>query len=183
MSILMSAGGRGSVATVDKAGEGGILPPYVTYVGENGFGAQIVATADQVRVGQFVLPFRITVRKFNFEVTTLEVGAFAGAAIYDVAKNLLLEGRNGVDTTGLKTVTLASAVTLEPGVYWHAWAADGTVVAGRTLTWTANFSLIINAATPRRGTAANASTNAVFPATLGTISASGVSPLGVWFEP
>ena len=131
-----------------------------------------------------VIPFRLVVRNISFEVDTLEVGKLCGIALYNADKTLALEsGAQSTTTTGLKTKTI-TAVTLEPGTYWFAWTADGTTFAFEAFVVISSIHTHLNKTTPRTGTAANSSSSAVFPATLGTITGdTDKHPVVAIFEP
>ena len=170
-----------SIPVVDTAGEGGFWGGVVHYPQEPQFDGAVTGV-DEVRVIQFVLPFRVVVRNVSWRVTTLDVGGFVGSGIYDKDKNLLLQATISTTTTGVKSATI-TAVTLEPGVYWHAGTTDTGVAAERTINLDADYSDLGNAVVVRRGVAATTSTAGVLPATLGTITASGINPLATYFEP
>ena len=146
-----------------------------------------VDSVNQVRVYQFVLPFRVVVRKVTFEVTTLDAGNFAAMGLYDADGNLVLtSGAITTAATGI-LVNAITAVTVEPGVYFLAFTADTTTAAFRALNPVGIFRDLTNdsATAKREGNAANVSSVAVFPATLGTVTAdTGTNaPPGVLFSP
>ena len=174
-----------TVATVDMAREGGFLGG-ILYPNSSSAATETLNNANDVHVYQFVLPFRAVVRNITFNVFTLEAGKFAGFGLYDVDGNRLVHtGAVSVAGTGDKS-TAVTAVTIEPGVYFLAWTADGTTFAYTTQL---NISTGImadmwNQNATRIGVAANASSAGVLPATLGTITAqvTVVLPI-VFFEP
>ena len=174
-----------TVATVDTAGEGAFLGGII-YPNSAAISTETLASANDVMVYQFVLPFRAVVRNIGFQVQTLEVGKLAGFGLYDVNGNLLVHtGAVSTTTTGRK-FTSVTAVTLEPGVYFLAWTADGTTFAYITAVniSTGTQAAFWNQSATRVGKAANASSAGVLPATLGTITAdiTIILPL-VLFEP
>ena len=174
-----------TVATVDTAGEGGFLGGII-YPNSAALGTETLGSANDVHVYQFVLPFRAVIRTIGFEVFTLEVGKLAGFGLYDVNGNRLVHtGAVSTTTTGRK-FTSVTAVTVEPGVYFLAWTADGTTFAYITQlnVSTGTLGNFWNQSATRIGVAANPSVAGVLPATLGAITAqvSVILPL-VLYEP
>ena len=171
-----------TVATVDTAGEGGFFG-FLINTPQTSAGAAITNAADRVLVTQFVLPFRVVVRNVVVDITTLEVGKLAGFGLYDAAKNLVLaSGAISTTTTGVKSDVI-TPVTVEPGVYFVAWTADGTTAAGRFATGGTNYINIVNENAVRTARAANASSAGVLPATLGALTEESHNTLMVYFEP
>ena len=175
-----------TVATVDTAGEGGFYGGTI-WAPAIGGTTQTIVVANDVAVYQFVLPFRSVVRNITFNVNTLEAGKFAGIGLYDKDGNRLVHsGAVSVAGTGNKS-TAVTAVTLEPGVYFHAWTADGTTVALFAVSAVSDGtpSGIMTSVTPTKiGIAANPSVAGVLPATLGAITADLTLKLPVtYFEP
>ncbi len=160
----------GVVATVDTAGEGYFVGGTVTF--GNQLAALLVTAIDQVAVFQFVLPFRAKVAQISWWVTTGGgSGKKLGIGIYDANKNLLLEsGAVDGNTTGQAVVSI-TAVTLEPGIYWLAATSDSATTQVVTLEDSSTVGQILNKTATLFGTAANAATAGVLPATLGTITA------------
>ena len=136
-------------------------------------------------VFQFVFPCNATVGQLTMEVQTAS-GTCAGTcgfatAIYDSAKNLLGQtttitsgGSPNLNTTGLKTLTFATPITLTPGVYYFAASTNSTALILRAMSSDGFAQTIQNNIATRIGTAANTSTGTstiVMPSTLGSISA------------
>ncbi len=175
-----------TVATVDTAGEGGFYGGTI-WAPAIGGTTQTIVVANDVAVYQFVLPFRSVVRNITFNVNTLEAGKFAGIGLYDKDGNRLVHsGAVSVAGTGNKS-TAVTAVTLEPGVYFHAWTADGTTVALFAVAAVSNgtagaMSAIVVPA--KIGIAANPGVAGVLPATLGIITPNiTLNLLAAYFEP
>jgi hypothetical protein len=176
-----------TIATVDTAGEG-----YFIGVGIQAFDSltatsTIVSANDQVRVFQFVLPFRAVVRNIVSQVggTPGAGGSKYGMGLYDVDKNLLLEtGALAADASGRIRTTI-TAVTLEPGVYFFAQTVDDSTATFLALNVAASpFDALNEGTTKRVGSTANAASAGVLPATLGVITASTTrKPAFVLFEP
>ncbi len=176
----------GATGSVDTAGEGGFLGGTV-FSTAGGAGVETMDTADEVAVYQFVLPFRAVVGRISFGVSTLEASTFAGFGIYDKDGNRLVHsGAVSVAATGVKSVTV-TAVTLEPGIYFHAWTVDGTTaainVSGDASNGTA-ADIQVQGSAAKIGKAANASSSGVLPATLGTVTGNTTLRLPiVYYEP
>ena len=173
-----------TVATVDTADLGYFSPP-LGGIGANQ--AAVFTTANnQVRVIRFVLPFRFTIRRISIAITTGIASSNVGAGIYSADGNtLLLESGAIVSTsTGNKTATI-TAVILEPGIYWHAVTTNDATVAVLVLNGGGtSFQLLNTGSSTQYGTAANASSSSVLPATLGTVTtASDRNPALVVFAP
>ena len=168
----------GAVGSIDTAGEGGILVPFI-YLADQNTSASTVASANDVRGGQWVLPLRITVRKVVISIKTLSaVGSgndVCGVGIFDKDKSLLFEtGALSTTSTGAISTTLATAVTLEPGVYWGMYTIANTTAALqgiRTASTGISMEAFLNENSDRIGVAANsASPVGVMPAALGAIT-------------
>ena len=103
-----------AAATVDTAGEGGFLGVLLS--GGRGVAGQVLASNNLVRVYQFVLPWRQTIRNIVFDIATLSVGGLCSVGLHDVGKNLLTHsGAISTTTTGIKNTAVA-AVIVEPGI-------------------------------------------------------------------
>lgn len=147
--------------------------------------AAAVVSNNQVRVVQFVLPFRTTVRRISIEISTSANGSTTDAGLYDASGSRVVNA-GGFDSgsTGVKTVTLGAPVTLDPGVYYFAWTASSNNVQARLANNPAGQANLMNAvAVKKQGTASNNATSGVLPATLGAINALSVAPLLAIFEP
>ncbi|KKK75866.1 hypothetical protein LCGC14_2869420 [marine sediment metagenome] len=174
-----------AAATVDTAGEGGFFGGAVNGTALDDT-ASASGAADQVQAYQFVLPYRAVVGKIVFEVTTLSVGAFASVGIYSADGNTRLVHAGAISTTlaEVKDVTLASSVTLEPGVYvFSHTVSDATAKLRAFITSDAIGSGFRNTNGDRQGNAANASVSGVLPATLGAITTTGTNIAAAYFEP
>ncbi len=156
-----------TVATVDTAGEGLF---YAVTIHAPRPGVNTVGTIDQVRVHQFVLPFRATINRIMTEVTTGGgAGKKYGVGLYDVAKNLLVETGALDANTVQANETTVTQITFEPGVYWIASTSDSASTQLRIANSETVFKHLMT--TVRMGTAANAAGSpGVLPSTLGAIS-------------
>ena len=125
-------------------------PILVTGIRVCPYAANAVATTTLAMTNNtsYWIPFavnrRMTVSNISINVTTASAGSSENVGIYNsnptnLYPNTLL-GSVTLDTstTGLKTGTLASAITLTPGIYWIALASNGTP----TLTTLAVGSLL-----------------------------------------
>jgi hypothetical protein len=168
-----SAGGgatpsTGGAAIIDTAGQGYFMSDG--RLTSQGFaGNASVSAANQVRAAQFVLPVKITITKISIDVTTANPAATIGIAIYDAAgtTRLLQSGAFDGSTTGVKTATIG-AVTLNPGVYWFAYAhSDATVQETVFIAPGTNNAALLGA---RYGSSANAFASPNMPASLGVVT-------------
>ena len=173
----------GATGVVDTADQGYFLGAVVFLGGGSGLAAAVVGSVDDVKVWQFVLPFRVVVRNIVVEVTTLDSGKKIGLGLYDASGNLYLKsGAISATSTGFLTDAI-TAVTVEPGVYFFAQTCDSTTVQVSHTTIPNRPTTVLNAQTVKKiGLAANSSSAGILPATLGTITASNISPAAVSFE-
>ena len=173
----------GMVANITDANEGyffGVtIAPHVMTA------QTIVSVANRVLTNQFVLPFQVTVRTINTQVTTLEAAKKYSVGIYSADGNTLLVDSGAISTasTGVKSVTI-TAVTLIPGVYLFAHTADGTTAAAQKLNMPNVQALMNGGSASKANRAANASSAGVLPATLGTLTeATARLPVAALFSP
>ena len=160
-----------TVATVDTAGEGYFFGISINFI--NPTGGVAIGSNDETRVYQFVLPFRVVVRKIITEVTIGGVaGKFYGVGLYDVnGTRVVTTGAIDAEAVAITTTTI-TAVTLEPGVYFQAQTSDDNATQFRRFPAVGEPLALINETGALIGTAANTSTAGVLPATLGTITKS-----------
>lgn len=135
-------------------------------------GNTVIASANQVRVIRYYLPYSATVDRIVFNVETAVGGSTCGVGIYNAAGTTLLVDGSGQScaSTGVKNVDVN--VTLGPGFFLVAYTSSSATVAILTQdavidTWYDVF----NATVVQSGTAANAATAGVLPATTGTLTA------------
>ncbi len=177
-----------TVATVDTAGEGYFIgvgiyaPASLTGTGT------IVSANDEVQVFQFVLPFRVVVRNIVTSVVTQAgAGKKYGVGLYDVDKNLVLEtGAIAGDGGTVKNKTSITAVTLEPGVYYHAQTTDDAATLKMLgYSFSAAPQDVLNEQTEKRwAKATNTASAGVLPATLGDLTNVATrSPVFTSYEP
>lgn len=166
------------IYSIDVADKGYALFPQVSSVSPSDTTAiQPVSPANDVSVIQVVLPFQIKVSDIQIYVDTLQAGKNFGCGIYSAdGETLLLEtGAISTASAGKKKVTLGTAVTLDAGVYWYAWTADGTTLRVRGLAAAGAVNDLFDDTNPQMGDAENGGTNGVLPATLGTITYVGLN--------
>lgn len=179
--IYIGTASTPAAATVDTADQGffwgvNINHPIVTTTS-----AAVLGSNDQVKVKQFVLPFRVVVGLISFDVTTLEAATNGGLGLYDAGGSLVVEtGAIDVSSTGIQQITISPTSTLEPGVYFLAYTADGTTARFRGINTGSNTDNLLNAGSvAKAGRAANSSSSGVLPATLGTITAENGNPMAL----
>lgn len=178
-TVVVGAGGTVNVTT---AGQGYFFGGYV-WSPSGASGGTFTQTANEVRVMQFVLPFRAKVSSVRVTIGTLSVGGKYGVGIYNASKNLVASAVIATDSAVSVTQAI-TPVTLEPGIYWFAWTMDNAVAATNVMTGQGTYINVMNTTTARYGTAANASAAGVLPATLGVVTANnGFGPAVALFEP
>lgn len=132
--------------------------------------------ANQVLVFMFVCRRTITIRKVVFmNGTTVVASSSANFGLYDINKNLILDSGPFSTAVASQTLsnTLASPVTIYAGeIYYYTMASSNATVTGIcNYAWNTNSATIArNKNIVRSGTAANALSSAVLPATLGTLT-------------
>jgi len=128
-------------------------------------------TANQARAWRFVLPYDIIINKAVMDVTALGAGV-ASLGLYDKSGNLVLDsGTFSVASTGIKTVTLGTAVRLLQEEYHLALTANiafshrspNLVLGGHSQQAMANKNVT------REGTG-TATSGGVLNATLGALT-------------
>lgn len=127
----------------------------------------------------------ITVRKIAFNVTTFQAASKIYVALYDSSKNLVANSSTGgVVTTsnGVKSTTLGTPVTLNPGLYYVFIQGDtaGLVVDG--VTGATNSLAILNQNVTRVGTPTNGVSAGAVPSSLGTLNTAVVGAISILFE-
>jgi hypothetical protein len=140
-------------------------------------------TANQVRVAQFVLLSYMTVGHIVGGVTQASGGNF-NVGVYDSSGNnkLVDSGSLSCGTLGAVNHTLGSSVTLQPGVYYFAWAATDTSCQGPEAN-PSTVEAMANANGSRWGTADNTLSGGNLPSTLGTITKASVAFVQAYIEP
>jgi hypothetical protein len=123
-------------------------------------------------VYRFYLDKKISVATVYFNLITACNAACGGVGIYSNNGASLLVNAAGqsLSPLGVRTVTLSSSVTLDPGYYLYAWISD---IAGPDFAGVANSGLQ-NAITFNAGVAGlgrgGTGTNGSLPTTVGTIA-------------
>jgi hypothetical protein len=133
---------------------------------------------------QVTLPVPVVVSKISINVTTDHASSHGFAALYsaDGTTKIIDAGHDAFDTssTGVKTVTLGTPITLPAGSYLIAWSNDGgstnvlvTGVGATALDYSTLTLLSTNA--NRYVRAANGITSGNMPTTLGTLTFPAIS--------
>lgn len=166
------AGGGGG-ASFSVAGRGGLWVPMDSYPSAT-ISSIFTGTVNLVRFYQFTNPFTVTVRRMIFRLTVNgAAGTFCSIGVYDLDGNRLFHtGAVAADgALAVKDIVLGTPFVLQPGAYIVAWTTDGTAAAATGLNAISNVNEILNAGTDSRtGTAANAGSGGVVPATLGALT-------------
>ncbi len=165
-----------AAATVDTADQGYFLA-YVVHASVGVITNSFIGNVNDIFAYQFVLPFRVVVRRISWELTTGVNSSLSAVGLYSADGNSLLVHTGAVSTAiadqGVIS-TVVTAVTIEPGIYFFAQTSTSTSVIVRAVNVpTLTIDLIESGSTnPLVGIAANSSSSGVLPATLGTITAS-----------
>ena len=154
------------------------------HLGMDGLGAltSTMAVANRVYVTQFILTAPMTIGHASLLITTGSTGAAMNVGIYSASGSKLLDsGPISAATTNSTPNAAFTAVTLPAGVYYLAWAATSTTPVFYTLSSPATY-VPVNAVNVKSGYSANALSGGSLPASLGTITALGVSTPYCVFE-
>jgi hypothetical protein len=159
------------ILPLNTSGLGGIWAVALFATGWQTQGLQI-SSANEVRVQQFILPFRVQIGKVSYSVTSVVASTIADLGIYDINGNRLANaGGFSTATLGNFTTPLQNApITLNAGIYYFAQTCSSSTP---TMTHITDFGVGTFANTSGskiRGVAATPSSSGVLPATLGTIS-------------
>jgi len=155
-----------------SAGIGGYFAPVGELQNADGdTNTAVLSGANVVRVVQFALPYSVNVGHLVFNVATASAGGHCDVGIYDKSGNLLLHaGSTSTTATGNVNAVISPSVSLAPGVYYLAWTADNTAMQFVGVGTGQTHQTFLNVNGTRVGTAANAASAGVLPATLGAIS-------------
>lgn len=167
----------GGVAAVTVANQGGIFLPTLYMQGANAAQA-VIASNNQVRYMSVVIPFRQTVNLLTANIGAVSASATQTAdfGLYSAdGTTLLFDAQINVSTgqaIGNRQASVSGApITLNAGVYLFAYTCSDAAVTFLTVnTLTGANGLMNFAATKQYGTAGNAATSGVLPATLGTLT-------------
>lgn len=162
----------------------GFFVPYTIFYPQSTVSAALVTSGNQIVAIMFVLPFAITVRKVSVAVNIAAAASTIALGIYSADGNTKLVDSGPISsaTTGIKTVTLATSVTLQPGTYFFVQTASSTTVTTDNLGAQNNRTSMLNQNANRAGSAANTAPGSVLPATLGAITPSGFGVTLGFFE-
>jgi hypothetical protein len=172
----------GPGANINTVATGFVFLPYITVPQGSSTGTVAAGTANQLRVVEFVLPLTITVGKVVSNITTLSAGQTLYAGVYDLSGNKLLEAALSCGTANGVSVTLGTAVALQPGTYFYAVSASDTTCAGSAISMSGGWQNMMTKNTARMGTAANSVSGGVMPATLGTVTFGTFTPVVAMVE-
>jgi hypothetical protein len=123
---------------------------------------------------KFTLPYQITLRKVSTSIATTSASSTASFGIYDKTGTTLLVDPGTFDGSigTAQTKTLATPVTIGPGVYWYAYTGSDTTVGWWVIPNLAQstgtfWTTVFNNSTPRFVKAGNnANGNGTLPASL-----------------
>ncbi len=198
-----SVGTNGQVLTADSAESTGVK--WATAAGMSALTDDYIVTerdilpsggtfttsasggTNTVYVVRFTLDRMLQVSTVHMSVGTGSVGNNLSFGIYSNDGNTLLVSSGSISTTstGIKSVTLGSPVTLDAGVYLFAYATQNTTMryAGFTAV-NATAMDISNADVTVFATAANSASSGLIPSTTGALTPvnSGLNPMWVKFQ-
>jgi hypothetical protein len=127
-------------------------------------GTQVVATANEVAVTQFVLTSAATIGQVTISITaTGATGSSVTIGIYDANGNKVFDTPT-FDGTMMTTQTksLVSPITIYPGTYYLAQSASDINISAQAIT-TAGISSLLNQKGKRVGLCANSAVAGVLP--------------------
>jgi hypothetical protein len=126
-----------------------------------------MGSANETRVCGWILPVPSVVTTLFYDINTQSGNMDIG--LYDQLKNKIVDtGAIATPTGGVHSNTVVQGTTYLPaGFYYTAFTFDNSTAK---IVTTQNGSAIASAATQYCGVAANSSTAALLPATLGTIT-------------
>lgn len=180
--ITVTDDGLGDI-TLNSLGASFVTPNQGWFLGGQDWGPIVdnsgegAGSANVVNVVQVQLLATYTISTLSCYVITGAGSGYMCCALYSAngSTKLIDAGTNAFDTHSnsqvLRSVSLATPVTLNPGVYWFAYGStdgSGTLVAHTPQTW---LPTLFSGSTARIGTAANVISSGKMPATLGTITA------------
>lgn len=140
-----------------------------------------VVGANEVYVVKFFLPMELVVASVHFSVNTTNAGSNVAIGVYSADGNTkhIDSGPVSGATTGVKSVTLGSPVTLPSGFYWFAWTATDSTVRLSAIQTTLPWYSILIGGSLQEGKGANASSSGNLPSTLGAIGTTGQTPVPI----
>jgi hypothetical protein len=153
-----------------------------SYAPTSSSGSFGTGTANQLKYTFIRVPYSITLKFATTRVNGTVAAKVAACGIYSVAGNLLAAWDNISTASGAAvttTITGGVAVTLQPGIYiaacGHSDASTTATSLGGFATDGSNEGVMPwnTNGTKRTGTAANAISSGVMPATLGALSVGG----------
>ncbi|HTD23739.1 MAG TPA: hypothetical protein VK738_13860 [Terriglobales bacterium] len=175
------------ILPLNSSGVGGFWPVSIAMPSNYQSGGNMVNNSNDVWVYQFFLPFKVQIGKVSYRIANGVAASTGDLGIFDIFGNRLAytggfttANSNTTSTTSL----LGSPITLNAGFYYFAQTNSSNIV---TIV-AANIaggpgSIVISGGSKTWGTAANASSGGVLPATLGTITSSTLAnPAWVYFE-
>lgn len=144
----VSQSGGGGVTTIDTAGRGFVCPLECNDVTDGEAWAQFTVGATFIQ--QMMLRDNLTLGRISFRVAVasgtsctggtcgLRISILSADKSTAVATAIATSGGSpDINSTGSKTVSLASPVALTPGVYWIAFATDSAALkVGHSVNWT-----------------------------------------------
>lgn len=145
-----------------------------------------IGTANVVYVIRFPLTRTITVSTIHTYISTGAGSSTGSFGIYtnDGNTRLITSGSIDTSTSGVKSVTLGSPVTLTPGLYLYAFAVStSTTLRYQSMVMAANGMDMANGDVTTFATAANAASSGVIPSTLGALTpVTSMSPMTAKFQ-
>jgi hypothetical protein len=169
--------GQGPGANVNTIAVGYVFLPGITIPQYTASNTVVAATANQVRVMQFVLPYTITVGKVVGNIGVASSGQSMYVGVYDSSGNKLLEAALSCAATAGVSTSLGSTVTLTPGTYWYGVSASDTTCQASGTSLSGGWFNMLDKNTTRTATAANSVSGGVMPSTLGTLTFNNSVPL------
>jgi hypothetical protein len=127
-------------------------PPFFSNSAASGtIGATATGAANTIYIVKQVIPFRVNITTIRFWLQTASAaGQTAAAGLYDSSLNLVTQtGALATDTGAIAAKSATVSVTIQPGVYYIAFAASTiTTVTFGTLPYGTANTIFNNTVTP-----------------------------------
>jgi hypothetical protein len=172
-----------SSLSISNSNTGGLFLPTIINPLSAGTNEVLESTADQVKVIQVVVPYKITVGHITADVSAVSSGQTFNIGVYTAGGAKLIDsGSMSCTSTGAVTSAI-TAVVLQPGVYYYAYAATSTACG---LNGSGNSSQVwtnANSGAARSAVATYALASGLLPSSLGSLTASPVVAPFAFLEP
>lgn len=177
---------RGGAASISGTGSAGFISAGISLQDQRPTATTGASVGNGLRVFKFILPYSISLSRITANVSSGNTAATTVTfGIYDNAGTTKLIDSGAISTASAGIITgTFGAVVLNPGAYWFAQSETSatpqfTALAAAATSWQA----IVCGTNAYMGTAANAATAGVLPATLGVVTAANNVMVLAFWEP